>query len=333
MSEKYFLISNGSRALAVSLEQIIEALKDKKDVDVNDEEQLKVCALALAGDRFQAAHQPHQDLKLHQIVELEDGSPVDGDPDGPEDIGLTESVLIEVARHVYGSDDLEFDDDAMFSGMNVQGWSHVSASQALEALTEMEPALIRREQPARGSKAEQDLDALKAQTRSLLNLVGVLAASGAQPSPADLDALGQQAKIVEQLLGDASKGEQVVHATTIRSWQVGEKSDEGYTDDQRKPWSVTLTQSGDQLRLNVWPKGESIDEATTGLGVLIEVNGGAPALHLASSPNADNCCHVHQFEEDQLEITFGCTRDGAIHRASRAYEGAPAIIVGNRPIA
>lgn len=328
MSETYFLVSNGARALAVSLAQILTAQQGNVDFDVEDQEVCKVAAMALAGPRFQQNRQPHEDLKVTDVIEMDGNDLASGtEVDEPGDIGLTDNLFVEAAKWKFESDDLGFDFDAEISGLNVQSWRYLYAADALEALTEMPPTRIRRESEPRGQKVQQELDSLKAQVRLLVQQAKVVSCAD-QTDPAELERLAQQAAIVERMLGEASPKEQIVHATTIQTWEAGEQSAEGFTEDQLKRWNVTLSQFGEQLRLCVWPVGEDVEEAETGLGVLVEISKGYPTLHISPSPNADNSCHVHAISTHEVEVTAG-TFHGSDLVPSRVHENESAAVYSN----
>lgn len=119
---------------------------------------------------------------------------------------------------------------------------------------------------------------------------------------------------------------QLVHATTIQSWEVREQSDDDFTDEQRRPWNVALSQAGHQLSLRIWPAGEFEHTADEGLGLMLEVNKGRPAVHIAPSPMADSTCHVHSLNGREIEVTPDDDR-GTARGPSRLYAHAEALIL------
>lgn len=309
------VIGNGSHTTVVSEDQVIAAKLGDKAFEISNRDEFNAAALAIAVARFAASN---LDTGNVQVIKVVDTEFEDGDPDEVSDIGLTEGAYIEITHQVLDDDELSISSDALVSGFNVQSWSWLSPTAALDHLTGCPPVLSRRQSKNRSVELEEELATLKAHARVL---VGALRSDPSQN-------LEEQLVNLEQILGIREPEESVVFRTTIRTWEAGEGSADGYSADQLKPWSVTVSNHADQLRVCVWPRGESVDEAVSGLGVLIEVNQGLPALHISPGPNADNSCHVHAISEHEVEVAPG-TRLSRAQVPSRVYEGSGAYVLSN----
>lgn len=318
MSDVMVVITNGTHTLAVSDDDVVKASIGNDAINLDDEESLKQAALALAAPRFTKSN---LDVSVLQVVAMVDTSFESSEPDDPSDIGLNDAIFIEVAHQVLDNDELSISSDAMVSGFNVQSWSWLSPQATLEHLSKCAPVANRRSAHNRVDELEEQLSTLKAAARAL--------AAGLRGDPSQFmgvsdDLIGN----VENLLGDRDAPESIVYRSSIQSWEVGEGSADDFTEDQRKAWSITVSHAGDQLRVCVWPKCEAIDEASTGLGVLVEVNKGFPALHISPNPNDDTCCHVHAISTHEVEVTPG-TRYSPAGKSSVVYDGAPAYVLSN----
>lgn len=129
----------------------------------------------------------------------------------------------------------------------------------------------------------------------------------------------------------AEAARKLQHSSVIRSWEVGQGSDGGMTDDQRKPWRLTIEQDGDQVSIRLWPEGESEADATVGLGIFLEVNEGRPAVHIAPGPLAENACHVHAIGPSLLEVTASSPLYSEV-RQSVVYDATRALVCSDEPL-
>lgn len=318
MSDVMVVITNGTHTLAVSDEDVVKASVGNDALNLDDEESLKQVALALAALRFTKSN---LDVSALEVVAVVDTTFDTSEPDDPNDIGLNDAIFIEVAHQVLDNDELSISSDAMVSGFNVQSWSWLSPQAALGHLSKCAPVANRRSAQNRVDELEGQLSTLKAAARAL---AAGLRGDPSQFASASEDLIGN----VEALLGARDASESIVYRSSIQTWEAGEGSADDFTPGQRKQWSVTVSQAGDQLRVCVWPKGEAIDDASTGLGVLVEVNKGFPALHISPNPNDDTCCHVHAISTHEVEVTPG-TRYSPAGRHSVVYDGAPAYVLSN----
>lgn len=121
------------------------------------------------------------------------------------------------------------------------------------------------------------------------------------------------------------------HSSVIRSWEVGEGSDDGMTDEQRKPWRLTIEQDGDQLSIKLWPDGESEVDATVGLGIFLEIDKGRPAAHIAPGPLSESACHVRAIGPSLLEVAPSSPVCSELRR-SEANGGTWTLVCSDEPL-
>lgn len=285
----FYVVTNGLHTTVVSSED---------DSDGRTSDLTKVDALELAVSRFKEAGIDTSGLAVTHEVDDEEKS-VNGWGDGPDAIGLTESVFVQAAIDM-ADDDAAVDSDAVVSGFSVMSWKFTEPSDVLDHLARNAPVANARDVPPRDSRNDAALEAGRA-------AVAAYDAFQANPDSASLAALAAVMKDLDQAL--AGKGlSNVVFSGVIQSWEVAESPDDfaALSDDGRKPWKVEVEKtSANQLTVAVWPANEKMDEATSGLGLFIEIDKGVPTAHVAPAPHLENSCHIRQVSNHEVRVTPG----------------------------
>lgn len=285
----FYVVTNGLHTTVISSDNE----SDGKTGNVSKDD-----ALELAIGRFKEAGLDSSGLSVTHVIDDEDNSAY-GWGDGPEAIGLTEGAFIQVASDM-ADDEVAVDSDAVVSGYNVMSWTHLEPNDVLYHLASCAPVANTRDMAPRDDRHDASLAAGRA-------AVAAFNAFQANPDSASLAALAAEMKNLEAALG-ADGESNVVFSGVIQSWEVAESPDDfaALSDDGRKPWKVEVERaSANQLMVAVWPANEKIDEATSGLGLFIEIDKGLPTAHVAPAPHLENSCHIRQVSNHEVRVTPG----------------------------
>lgn len=284
----FYVVTNGLHTTVIT-----SGDEDNGQGEVSKEE-----ALELAVSKFKDAGLDASGLAVACEIDDEE-EPVDAWGDGPEDIGLSDGVFIEAASQLQ-EDNVSVDSDAVVSGFNVMSWMYTEPSDVLYHLARNAPIAVGRSMPPRDSRHDAALEAGRA-------AVAAFDAFQANPDSASLTALAAVMKNLDSAL-EGKDGSKVALSSVIQSWESAESSAEfeAMTDDQRKPWKVEVEHtSANQLTVAVWPANQNMADATSGLGLYIEIDKGVPTVHVAPSPNQENACHIRQLSSHEVRVTPG----------------------------
>jgi len=246
--------------------------------------------LRVAKARFEKHKIDSSGLRLVKTVDLFEIQTQCLDDD-VDNLGLTPDAFIEIGRSVLDSDTTSVDLDAMMTAYNIQTWTHLPADEALGHLSDDDTAPVRCHVPL-------DLRQM-ARSMAIENAAQAVILASEGTSDELMSALDT---LKAALAKPVSQSEQLI-SHTIRSWEVGEGSDEDFTDDQRKPWRVDIDPSGDQPRIRVYPATDTAETTESGLDIWLEISEGRPALHLASGEMQEANCHIHLVDGKRIEAT------------------------------
>lgn len=298
----YYVVSNGLHTTVVTGDEVFS----KCEGDADDA--LKQAAVALAVERFTEHQVDPVGLKVVAAVDPED------EPEGftnwygddPEDIGLTDGAFLRAAQEVAMSDEFEVDDNAVVSGYNVQGWHWVDPEEVLTHLSTEAPVACARPQAALSSDSQESVAALRHRAAALLDALAADVLTDVPELGEAVIAVRSHMAALREIVGETPKQAPAVVSDVIQTWEVGEGSAGGFTEEQRKPWRREVTVVGNQMRIDLWPAALSRFEAEEGLNLLIEVNAGRPCVHIGPGVNGDNACHVHVLSPSKLEVAPAC---------------------------
>lgn len=285
----FYVVTDGVHTTVISSDN--EA--DGQAGDISKDE-----ALELAIGRFKEAGLDSSGLSVTHVIDDEDNSAY-GWGDGPDAIGLTEGAFIQVAIDK-ADDEVVVDSDAVVSGYNVMSWRHIEPNDVLIHLARCAPVANARDMPPRDDRHKASLVAGRA-------AVAAFNAFQSNPESSSLAALAAKMKNLEEALG-ADGHPKTVLSSVIQSWEVAESPDDfaALSDDGRKPWKLEVDlHSANQLRVAVWPASEKMDEATSGLGLFIEIDNGVPTAHVAPAPCLENSCHIRQVSNHEVRVAPG----------------------------
>lgn len=287
----FYVVTNGSYTTVVSHDGDASAGATAMSQDA---------VLQEATKRFKAAGLDAAGLKVtHEIDELEHDH--EGWGDGPSDIGLSDGAFLRVAEDMGADEDVSIDSDAVVSAFNVMAWKWIDPKDALHHLADSEPVANCRGQASRDTQHDASLNAARA-------AVAAFDRFQASPDAASLKALAEVMRGLEAALSSSSGDTEVKFSSVINSWEAIGNAEHfaAMSDDQRKPWRLKVSEeSVNQLRVDLWPASEDVEESTSGLGLFIEVDDGVPTVHVAPGPNSDAACHIRYVSSHQVRVSPG----------------------------
>lgn len=313
MDNTYYVVSNGTHVTVIKDSDILIA-----DIDDNSQSELHQAALDRAKAKFETAGIDAGNLTIAGEVNE------DTDVDNVSDFGVPEQAVVDYARNMFVSDnDPDVDEDALVSGNNAQCWAYVDSSDLFESLATGAPVPIKRSKVDREERLRQELKVKIAKIASTLAVE--LAAAGVATSARMVAFMSQVDAVFD---GDTTQpATNPGLCASIRTWEVGEGSDEDLTEQQRKPWDLSFKMMGDQGELILKPEGMAEEDALDGYRVLVEINKGYPALHISPTPAGDVGVIVHAISRHELEVTPNNPHCG-VDVSSKIYK-TPAIVYSN----
>lgn len=323
---QHYLFTNGTHITAVTDDELPISLADDEQTVLAAATKAAVLKFEKAGLNTKAKHLNTIDTDM--LIEA-DNEATGEKYDDASDLGVGEGAFLAAAHDLLEADDCSVDPDGVISGFNVQTWRWVSPEDIVEWLGKNPPTRQRRETPEREQaihdKAAHNEAALRGMVEQLAQFQPIDETKDANTLDDDLaGALSQLIRRARSFMaGEGAAKATPLLDTTIRSWEIAEGSDEGFTDDQRQPWRLQITRQGDdQLSIGLWPAKGTETQADKGLQVLLEVNKGLPALHVGPNPLDNIGCHIHALNGTTLEITpdAGSPRSGTstIYRGTRS---------------